>query len=404
MNILIMGFFILAVVYCYIGWRLIIRSSMSNKRKFSLIVLLLFFASLPSIPYFLFLCQIENLWIDRLSWVGYLSMSFLTLALYLLTLADIFAFIAICFQKIFFGTKRFFSHNMKSRKPNRAERRVFFRKSLNMGILGVAGVLTGYGLYEARRRPEIVNITIPFRALPEDFENLRIVQISDIHAGPTLKRDYVEKIVEQVNSVNPDIIVFTGDIADGSVAYLKNDVAPLADLSSVYGSYFVTGNHDYLSGVAEWVDKIEQLGFTTLMNEHRVIHYGSGRILLAGVTDYSAGSFNKRSSSNPMLALAGAQPCNIKIVLAHQPMSIFACAKSGYDLQISGHTHGGQSLPWQYIFWLEPPHYISGLYKHNKTWLYVNRGTGYFGSPQRLCIPPEITLFKLTSSRKSQLT
>jgi predicted MPP superfamily phosphohydrolase len=204
----------------------------------------------------------------------------------------------------------------------------------------------------------------------------------------------LETIVEQANALAPDIVAFTGDLVDGSVPHLRHEVAPMAELAARYGRYFITGNHEYYSGAEPWVEEADRLGFDVLLNEHRVLQHGTGRILLAGVTDYSAGQFVKRHASNPEVAISGAPSCEVKILLAHQPRSLYAALPLGFDLQISGHTHGGQFFPWNLLAALGQP-YIAGLHKHENMWIYVSRGTGYWGPPLRLGARSEMTVIKL---------
>jgi uncharacterized protein len=263
-----------------------------------------------------------------------------------------------------------------------------------MGILGLSSMLSGYGFYEARKIPDVVNVDIPVHNLHENLAGFRIVQITDIHVGSTIKRNYVQGIVDKVNSLNPDVIVFTGDLADGMVSTHREDVAPLAELSARYGSFFVTGNHEYYMGVEAWIEEVDRLGFTVLLNEHRIISHGAGSLLLAGVTDFNGGYFIKSHESSPQAALEGTPPDTLKVLLAHQPRNIFAASSAGYDLQISGHTHGGQYFPWNHFVRLQQP-YTKGLHKHENTWLYVSKGTGYWGPPVRIGVPSEITVITL---------
>ncbi len=172
---------------------------------------------------------------------------------------------------------------------------------------------------------------------------------------------------------------------------------PLKDLDAPRGVFFITGNHEYYSGVEPWLDEMQRLGLTVLLNDHRLLEQQNSKIVIAGVTDYSAGQFIPAHASDPHKAIQGAEAVPVKILLAHQPRNIFAAASAGYDLQISGHTHGGQYLPWKYLVTLNQP-YIAGLHRHEHTWIYVNRGTGYWGPPLRLGVPSEITLFKLVSA------
>jgi predicted MPP superfamily phosphohydrolase len=206
----------------------------------------------------------------------------------------------------------------------------------------------------------------------------------------------VEDIVDVVNTLDADIVVLTGDLVDGSVAQLGYDVAPLKRINSVSGNFFVTGNHEYYSGVIEWIEEVKRLGFTVLLNEHQVIRRGQAGMVLAGVTDYRGGNFLTSHRSDPQKALDGAPRADVKILLAHQPKNIFDAAKAGYDLQISGHTHGGQFFPWNLFVGFTQP-YVSGLHTHQNTQIYVSRGTGYWGPPVRVGSPSEITLIQLMS-------
>ncbi len=386
------------LVYGYIGWRLIVFSKYGRFWKSILWSILVLFMVLPSVPFILSSNQIESLWVDILGWIAYLSLGFFPLVFMSLLVKDITYFIKNAIQKTYLIIRKIFDVDTKETELRDPSRRLFLERSLNMGILCMSGALVCYGLYEAKHSPAVVKVSIPFDNLSPDLESLRIVQISDIHAGATIKRDYIQTVVEQVNSLEPDIIALTGDVADGSVRYLREHISPLTDLSARYGTYFVTGNHEYYSGVEEWLEEMDRIGFTVLMNEHRVLNHGTANLLLAGITDYSAENYFRSHASNPLAALSGSPECDLKIILAHQPSSIFDVAQSGFDLQLSGHTHGGQSFPGQFIESLRPPHYVAGLYKFKNTWIYVNRGTGYWGPPQRISVRSEITMFKLTNA------
>lgn len=395
----IVPIFVGLLVYGYIGWRLISFPKFSRFWKSILWSVLIMLMFLPSAPFILFIYQIEALWIDILAWIAYLSLGFLPIVFISLVVKELAFFVTNFVRKTYVQLLRFCDLDSNDAGTTDVSRRLFLGQSLNIGVLCISGAIVSYGMYEARRCPSVVKVTVPFNNLPPELESLRIVQISDIHTGSTIKRDYVQTVVERVNNLEPDIIAFTGDVADGTVQYLREHVSPLADLSARYGSYFVTGNHDYYSGGEAWVEEMDRIGFTVLVNEHRVIDHGTASLLLAGVTDYSAEQHISSHASNPLVALSGAPGCDLKIILAHQPRSIFAVAQSGFDLQLSGHTHGGQSFPGQFVESLRPPHYVAGLYKHKNTWVYVNRGTGYWGPPQRLCVQSEITLITLTNTK-----
>jgi predicted MPP superfamily phosphohydrolase len=274
------------------------------------------------------------------------------------------------------------------------ERRRFLVSTMNAGKLGGSGVLFGLGFAQARDVPAVREVEVPIADLPEALAGFRIVQLTDLHVGPTIKRDYVEAVVARVNELAPDMVAITGDIVDGSVAYLQDDVAPLADLRARHGVFACTGNHEYYAGVEEWTAELERLGVRVLLNEHQVVEHQGAALVVAGVTDYLAGNVVAEHATDPERALAGAPAGLTRILLAHQPRSIFAASKLGVDLQLSGHTHGGQFFPWTFFAGLAQP-YVSGLHRHDASWIYTSRGTGYWGPPLRLGAPSEITLLRL---------
>jgi hypothetical protein len=245
-------------------------------------------------------------------------------------------------------------------------------------------------------------ICVPIKHLPEELQDFSIVQISDLHINTTTRVEWLQDIVAKVNSLSPDIVAFTGDFADGSLADLNPILKPITTLSSRFGNYFVTGNHEYSyshgiiseGGVAKWKRKIEEFGFRVLLNENRILSVGKSRLLLAGVTDYYAGLTITEHQSKPKTALENAPSHDVKVLLAHQPASIHQTADLDFDLQLSGHTHGGQFFPGQLLMGLTQPA-VAGLHRFQNTWLYVNRGTGYWGPPIRLGSFSEITLLKL---------
>lgn len=260
--------------------------------------------------------------------------------------------------------------------------------------MGVAAAASGYGFVQAHRRATLEQVEIPLSNLPPEFDGFRILQFSDLHAGPTIKRKYIEEVTEQILDQKADMIVFTGDLVDGSVAWLQDDVAPLKQLDAPFGKFFITGNHEYYSGVDGWVREAARLGFDVLLNEHRVLSKGNGRFVLAGVTDFGGGDFSATHKSDPSAAIAGSPEGLTKILLAHQPRSLTAAARAGFDIQLSGHTHGGQYFPGNYLARLNQP-YIKGLHRHENMWVYVNRGVGYWGPPLRLGTSSELTLVTL---------
>ncbi|AKJ29615.1 metallophosphoesterase [Caldimonas brevitalea] len=254
---------------------------------------------------------------------------------------------------------------------------------------------SGLGLFIARRVPPVRQVDVPIAGLPDELHGFTVVQISDLHVGPTIRRPFVTRVVQAVNRLQADVVAVTGDSVDGSVAELAEHIAPLAQLQARCGVYAVTGNHEYYSGGHAWIAELNRLGLRVLMNEHVVIARGKARLLLAGVPDYTAHQFDRSHRSDPALALRGApDDVDVKLLLAHQPRSAPAAARAGFHLQLSGHTHGGQFLPWKWFVPLQQP-YTEGLKRHDGLWVYISRGTGYWGPPKRLGAPSEITQLRL---------
>jgi uncharacterized protein len=232
---------------------------------------------------------------------------------------------------------------------------------------------------------------VPIDGLPAALHGFTIAQISDLHVGPTVKAPYVRAVVERVNALKADAVAITGDLVDGRVRDLAPDVASLADLRSRHGSFFVTGNHEYYSGADEWIALLRQLGLRVLIDEHVVLDHGDARLVMAGVADYGARHFDARHRSDPGAAMAGApRNAGLRVLLAHQPRSAEAAADAGFDIQLSGHTHGGQFWPWNLLVKLQQP-FVAGLHRLRSMWVYTSRGTGYWGPPLRLGAPSEIT-------------
>lgn len=265
-----------------------------------------------------------------------------------------------------------------------------------LAVLVLALGATLLGAFNARRLARVVRVDVPIAGLPPPLHGFTIVQISDIHVGPTIKRGYVEHIVKAVNALKPDLIAITGDVVDGPVARLAPHTQPLGQLAARHGAFLVTGNHEYYSGADHWVAEFRRIGLSVLMNEHVLLHHDDAPLVVAGVTDYSAGLFNPAQTSNPAAALAGAPADAVSLLLAHQPRSAAAAAPAGYRLQLSGHTHGGQFLPWNLFVRLQQP-FTAGLHRFEDMWVYTSRGTGYWGPPNRLGAPSEITLLTLVA-------
>jgi predicted MPP superfamily phosphohydrolase len=259
----------------------------------------------------------------------------------------------------------------------------------------VALAVTVIGFVNARRLARVVKVNVPIRDLPPELHGYAIAQISDIHVGPTIKRPFLNAIVNKVNKLGADAIAITGDLVDGSVQRLRVHTEPLARLRANDGVFFVTGNHEYYSGAEEWIAEVRRLGVTVLLNQHVLRRRGAASLMIAGVADYSAHQFNPTHKSDPQRAAAGApQDVDVRVLLAHQPRSAPEAAAAGFDLQLSGHTHGGQFFPWNLFVPLQQP-FVAGLNRVRDMWVYTSRGTGYWGPPKRFGAPSEITLVRL---------
>ncbi len=271
-----------------------------------------------------------------------------------------------------------------------------------LGLPVVALLVTVLGFWNARRTATVVQVDVPIANLPEALQGFTVAQISDIHVGPTIKTRYLQRIVDRVNGLNANLVAITGDLVDGSVRELAHHVAPLSQLVSTHGTFFVTGNHEYYSGAHGWIDALRALGVQVLMNEHVLIEHSIDTqdpepavMVIAGVADYSAHHFDESHRSDPHRAIADAPDHAVfKLLLAHQPRSAAAAADAGFDLQLSGHTHGGQFWPWNHFVPLQQP-FTAGLNKLKALWVYTSRGTGYWGPPKRFGAPSEITHLRL---------
>lgn len=276
------------------------------------------------------------------------------------------------------------------------------RELLARGAAGAASALAvGTGAVALRSGladVEVKEVPVRLERLPSQLSGYTIVQLTDVHVGPLIGKGFIDQIVEKANAERPDAIVITGDLVDGSVAELERHVAPLSRLQARDGVYFVTGNHEYYSGVAPWIAHLERLGIRVLQNERVSLGDAKGRgasFDLAGIHDESAARFGGAAGAGlaPDLerALEGRDPERELVLLAHQPKSILRAAQAGVGLQLSGHTHGGQIWPFNYLVPLQQP-YVKGLHLDpSGAQVYVSCGTGFWGPPMRLGAPAEVT-------------
>ncbi|HEX4422021.1 MAG TPA: metallophosphoesterase [Kofleriaceae bacterium] len=256
---------------------------------------------------------------------------------------------------------------------------------------GAAALTVLYGLINVKRGPIVRRIRVPLAKLPAAADGYTIVQLTDVHIGPMLGRRFAASVVQQVNALDPDLIVITGDLVDGRLADLVPHVEPLRELRARDGVFAVTGNHEYYWNASAWLTHLGSLGIRILRNEHVTIEAG---FELAGVDDSTSAGMAVGHGEDVAGALAGRDPALPVVLLAHHPSTIARAVAAGCDLQLSGHTHGGQLLPLGWLSRLFEPR-VAGLARFGATWLYVSEGTGFWGPPLRVgtsCEIAEITL------------
>ncbi|WP_097875922.1 metallophosphoesterase [Streptomyces sp. ms184] len=269
-------------------------------------------------------------------------------------------------------------------------RRLFVSRVVG-GAAAAAGLATvGYGTYGVLRGPSVKRITVPLAKLPRAAHGFRIAVVSDIHIGPILGRAHTRRIVDTINATSPDLVAVVGDLVDGSVADLGSAAEPLAALRARHGSYFVTGNHEYFSGAEQWIDHVRELGLVPLENA-RVEIEGFD---LAGVNDIAGETEGQGPDFGR--ALGDRDRGRAAVLMAHQPVVIHDAVEHGVDLQLSGHTHGGQLWPGNYLAELANPT-VAGLERYGDTQLFVSRGAGAWGPPVRVGAPSDITVVELAS-------
>ncbi|MFI6287210.1 metallophosphoesterase [Streptomyces sp. NPDC051018] len=270
-------------------------------------------------------------------------------------------------------------------------RRLFVSRVVGGSAAAAALATVGYGTYGVLRGPRVKRVTVPLAKLPRAAHGFRIAVVSDIHLGPILGRAHTQRIVDSINSTRPDLVAVVGDMVDGEVADLGSAAEPLAQLEARHGSFFVTGNHEYFSGAEQWLDHVRELGLRPLENERAEI---PGGFDLAGVDDVEGESEGKGPDFEK--ALGDRDRTRASVLLAHQPVVIHDAVKHGVDLQLSGHTHGGQLWPGNYLAELANPT-VAGLERYGDTQLYVTRGAGAWGPPVRVGAASDITVVQLAS-------
>ena len=275
------------------------------------------------------------------------------------------------------------------------QRRQFITRTASLSILGLSGGLSGLGLMTIEKGPQVKTTLVPVKNLNPQLHGLRIAQISDLHIGPTIRKNYVQDVVIKTNATNPDLIFITGDLADAKVTMIAEELSALANLKSKYGVYFVTGNHEYYWEAEEIINKMNSFGFKTLLNENSIVEINQAKLLIAGVPDPAGEQHSKNHTPDFKKSIANSIDTDFKILLAHRPNACFEASTLGFDLQFSGHTHAGQFFPFNLFIGFAHKYY-QGLNRYEQMWVYVNSGTGYWGPANRLTVPAEISLIQLT--------
>ena len=316
---------------------------------------------------------------DRLFfWLAFSFVGFLSSVLWLTVLRDLVFVVSLPF-----------SHVLMLRTP-----------AYNAGLLALSAALFCFGLVQAHR-PRIFKTEVRLPGLPKELEGLRLVQISDLHIGPTIRKAQVERIVSLIAEADPDLVFLTGDFADGSPKDLATETVPLTQVRARHGLYYVPGNHEYYWGGIEWVKEVERLGFKALINQNVVLQVRGRELAILGVPDPASARVPEHGGPDFKRAAKGipetAFPC---IALCHQPGFEKEAEAVGVDLILSGHTHGGQFFPWT-LAASAVHRYNVGLHFLGKMAIYVNRGTGYWGPPQRIGTHPEVSLLILTAQARA---
>ncbi len=283
--------------------------------------------------------------------------------------------------------------------PEDPERRTFIARVLSGGVGIAAAGLGGIGYASVKAPVQVKPVEVSLRRLPASLDGFRIVQLTDVHVGPTIDGTFLRDVVDRVNALEPDLVAITGDLVDGSVDELREHVAPLADLKAKHGVFFVTGNHEYYSGPDAWIAELERLGVRVLRNERVEIGRGGESFDLAGIDDYRAKDFGRGHGADLGKAVAGRDDERELVLLAHQPKHAFEAEKAGVGLQLSGHTHGGQIFPWGFMVRLDQK-FVRGLDRLGDLQVYTSCGTGYWGPPMRVGAPAEITEVTLRATKR----
>ncbi|MCC6277575.1 MAG: metallophosphoesterase [Oligoflexia bacterium] len=368
---------LLALVYC---WRRLVEPLMLSRpwKNAALATFVLLFAIQVIGPFWYRQFSVKNPEGPYyFGWLTYLSLGFIAMIFFSTLVKDLIILIS--------------EFSLKTNP----ERRLFLEKALSLGALGAATGGWAVGVGQAVYGPVVREVPVPVSGLPEELNGVTIAQVSDLHVGPTIRRKEVERVAEIVNGLHADFVAITGDLVDGTVEQLRADVEPLGKIKAKIAKFYCSGNHEYYWGLDQWVAHLESLGYQAMENRGALFPFGTATLGISGVRDFACQRIREDHVSDPREAMRGCESANFKILLAHQPKSCIGAFEAGFDLQVSGHTHHGQFMPFHFFAGLAHPYY-KGLNLHkDKMWVYVNAGTGYWGPPLRLGIPSEISLIRL---------
>ena len=363
---------ILGAAYAYLAWR--IASSLASRLALAVPFLLIW---LVPVIYWVGDRERRGVADDLLHVAGYLSMGWLSFALVLSLGRDI-VLLATGWAAPLAGMDG------------------FLRDSGAAWVLAGSFAALAAGALAALRGPRVRQVDVPVEGLDPRLEGVRIVQITDLHIGPTIRAAYIRRVVRAANDLGADLVALTGDFVDGSVARLARHVAPIADLQPAGRVYFVPGNHEYYSGAGPWLAHFRSLNFKVLLNEHATVSLRGARIVVGGVLDPAAARVaGPQHVPRPDLAAGREEAPAFRLLLAHNPKLAPLAQAAGFDLQLSGHTHAGQFFPWTLAVRLIHAPHVAGLSRSGRMWVYVSAGTGTWGPPIRLGSEPELTLIRL---------
>ena len=366
---------VLLSVYSYVGWRFIWTLQTPSLYKSLILIILMLFYCLTFITFIFYFNKIENNIARIIAWLGFAGLGTVSLLFFIQIGADLL----LLAQSLLTKSHSFDPH-----------RRAFLGLSAKTIVGGIAGVGSIWGMSQALKEPVIKRVEIKIEGLPERLKGFRMAQITDLHVGSMITGKFVERVTKKIQKLNADMLFFTGDAADGSVQSYGKHLNSLAEIKPKYGKYFVTGNHEYYSDMNGWLNLIEGLGFKILVNESQNIIVNDATIMITGIPDRSGRHFSSFHKTDMEKAVGGMNSSDLKILLAHQPGDVEHATKYEFDLQLSGHTHGGQYFPFSLLVQMAHP-FLKGLHKRENTWVYINQGTGYWGPPLRIGTEPEIT-------------